>query len=219
MMVLTVWSVRISSDSAVGQDAPVSSAPETSERVASILAAACRVVVREGAHGLRMATVAQEAGVSKALVHYYFSTRQELMRSAFAWSEEQWQAALRDQVRELATGAERLQHALLLSVETAEPSNNPRALWNEVWSSLRYDDALRPLVDSAYRGWLDRLGAFIEEGQRDGSIPGPVVAAEAAWRLAAVGDGLDSMLYLGLLGQDEARELMRGSIRREIAGG
>ena len=34
----------------------------------------------EGAHGLRMASVAAEAGVSKALVHYYFATRQELLR-------------------------------------------------------------------------------------------------------------------------------------------
>src|SRR5712691_1090472 len=98
MRVLTVRSVRISSASTVGQDAPVTSAPATSERVASILAAACRVVVREGAHGLRMATVAEEAGVSKALVHYYFSTRQELLRNAFAWSEERWQSALSTQL-------------------------------------------------------------------------------------------------------------------------
>jgi AcrR family transcriptional regulator len=218
MMVLTVRSVRISSGSTVGQDAPVTSAPETSERVASILAAACRVVVREGAHGLRMASVAQEAGVSKALVHYYFSTRQELMRSAFAWSEEQWHAALGEEVGVLTTGAERLERVLLMSIETAGPFSNQRALWNEVWSSLRFDDALRPLVEASYRAWLDRLRGLIEAGRRDTSIPRALDATEAAWRLAAVGDGLDSMLYLGLLGRDKARELMLGSIRRELAG-
>ena len=218
MMVLTVRSVRISSGPTVGQDAPVISPAATSERVASILAAACRVVVREGAHGLRMASVANEAGVSKALVHYYFSTRQELMRNAFAWSEARWQAALDKEVAALHTGADRLERVLLTSIETAEPFSNPRALWNEVWSSLRYDDELRPLLDSSYRGWLDRIVALVEEGRRDGSIPVAVVATEAAWRLAAVGDGLDSMLYLGLLGRGEARELMLGSIKREVAG-
>jgi AcrR family transcriptional regulator len=165
-----------------------------------------------------MASVAQEAGVSKALVHYYFSTRQELLRSAFAWSEEQWQAALGEEVGALRTGAERLERVLLMSIETAEPFSNPRALWNEVWSSLRYDDALRPLVDASYRAWLGRLGALVEEGRSDGSVPSGVVASDTAWRLAAVGDGLDSMLYLGLLGRDEARELMLGSIRREVGG-
>src|ERR1700730_4706079 len=218
MMVLTVRSVKISSGSTVGQDAPVTSAPETSERVASILAAACRVVVREGAHGLRMASVAQEAGVSKALVHYYFSTRQELMRSAFAWSEEQWHAALGEEVGMLTTGAERLERVLLMSIETAGPFSNQRALWNEVWSSLRFDDALRPLVEASYRAWLDRLRGLIEEARRDTSIPRALVATEAAWRLAAVGDGLDSMLYLDLLAGDDASELMLGSIRREFAG-
>jgi AcrR family transcriptional regulator len=201
----------------VSQDASATSPPATSERVASILAAACRVVVREGAHGLRMASVAQEAGVSKALVHYYFSTRQELMRSAFAWSEEQWQATLDEKVTALPTGAERLECVLLMSIDTAEPFGNQRALWNEVWSSLRFDDALRPLVTSSYRAWLDRLRELIEEGRRDGSIQGAVVATETAWRLAAIGDGLDSMLYLGLLKRDDTRELMLGSVRRELA--
>ena len=105
-----------------------------------------------------------------------------------------------------------------MSIETSEPFAIPRALWNEVWSSLRSDDALRPLVDSSYRAWLDRIGALIDEGRRDGSIPVAVVATEAAWRLAAVGDGLDSMLYLGLLGREKARDLMLGSIRMEVAG-
>jgi BetI-type transcriptional repressor, C-terminal len=140
------------------------------------------------------------------------------MRNAFAWSEAQWQAALDKEVAALHTGADRLERVLLTSIETAEAFGNPRALWNEVWSSLRYDDELRPLLDSSYRGWLDRIVALVEEGRRDGSIPVAVVATEAAWRLAAVGDGLDSMLYLGLLGRGEARELMLGSIKREVTG-
>ena len=164
-----------------------------------------------------MASVAQEAGVSKALVHYYFSTRQELMRSAFVWAEEQWQASLDEEVGGLTTGAERLERLLLMSIETAQPFSNQRALWNEVWSSLRFDDSLRPLVASSYRAWLDRLRGLIEEGRGDGSIDRAVVATDAAWRLAAVGDGLDSMLYLGLLGRDAARDLMLAGIRRELA--
>jgi AcrR family transcriptional regulator len=203
----------------MSQDTSLGSPSATSERIASILAAAGRVVVREGAHGLRMASVAQEAGVSKALVHYYFSTRQELMRSAFVWAEEQWQASLDEGVGGLTTGAERLERLLLMSIETAEPFGNQRALWNEVWSSLRFDDSLRPLVASSYRAWLDRLRGLIDEGRRDGSIEPGVVANAAAWRLAAVGDGLDSMLYLGLLERDDARGLMLASIQRELVAG
>src|SRR5689334_8372977 len=159
--VLTVRSVRISARPRMGQDGHVSAVSQTSERVVAILEAACRVVVREGAHGLRMAAVAREAGVSKALVHYYFATRQELVRSAFSWSEEQWQSALRERIRSAPDAAARIEQALLLTLDPAEPFAEHRALWNEVWSSLRFDDELRPLVDSSYRKWIQRLTILV----------------------------------------------------------
>jgi AcrR family transcriptional regulator len=185
-------------------------------RIAGILDAACRVIVREGSHGLRMASVADEAGVSKALVHYYFSTRQELLRNAFAWSEERWQTALSTQVEALPTGAERLECALCLSIDSDPSFSYQRALWNEVWSSLRFDDELRPRVERSYRDWLARLVALVEEGHADSSIAVTVDAADAGWRLAATGDGLESLLYLGLIDRERARELMLGSIQREL---
>ena len=85
------------------------SVPDTvtpaTERSVRILEAACRVIVRDGAHGLRMAGVAKEAGVSKALVHYYFATRQELLRSAFAFSESRWNAAVDGELESVTDGA------------------------------------------------------------------------------------------------------------------
>ena len=172
--------------------------------------------MREGAHGLRMANVAEEAGVSKALVHYYFSTRQELLRNAFGFSEKRWHAAVDAELDAVTTGAERVERMLLVTVEPELPFSEQRALWNEVWSSLRSDDDLRPLVERSYRAWIARVVELIEEGREDGSVPASVDAGQAGWRLAAAADGLDSLLYLGLLDGEGARELMRGSIRREL---
>jgi len=200
----------------MGQDDPVSTVSPPSERVVAILEAACRVIVREGAHGLRMAAVAAEAGVSKALVHYYFATRRDLLRGAFSWSEERWRAALADRLAAVETGAERVEQALLMSVDPAEPFAGHRALWNEVWSSLRFDDELRPLVESSYRTWLERLAELVREGRADGSIDGRVDPVETAWRLAALGDGIDSVLYLELLARKQAQALLRDGIRLEL---
>jgi AcrR family transcriptional regulator len=187
------------------------------DRVADILQSACRVVVRDGAHGLRMAGVAQEAGVSKALLHYYFSTRQELVRAAFAFSSDRWDEAVAARLARVPDGAGRVELYLFSSVDSNEPFNEHRALWNEVWSSLRVDSELRPLVRDAYRAWVQRLVVLIDEGRRDGSIPKEVVASAAGRRLAAVADGLDSMLYLGLADRRKARELLRESLARELA--
>jgi hypothetical protein len=56
----------------------------------------------------------------------------------------------------------------------------------------------------------------VDEGVRDGSIPPGVDAAGTAWRLAATGDGIDSMLYLGLLRPQKGRALVRAGIRNEL---
>src|SRR5215475_8310686 len=100
---------------------PMAVAAPTTERVATILDAACTVVVREGAHGLRMASVAREADVSKALVHYYFPTRRDLLRAAFSWADERWERALDETLAKVATGAEKLERALVMSVDPKEP--------------------------------------------------------------------------------------------------
>jgi AcrR family transcriptional regulator len=192
-------------------------APAAGDRVADILRAACRVVVRDGAHGLRMANVAAEAGVSKALLHYYFATRQELMRAAFAFSSDVWNEALSTGLARAPTGAKRVERYLLASIDPSEPFGEHRAMWNEVWSSLRVDSDLRPLVRTMYLDWVSRLVALIEEGQHDGSIPKELDARRAGRRLAAVADGLESMLYLGVADRRLARRLVRDSLERELA--
>lgn len=184
-------------------------------RVDGILRAACRVVVTGGASDLRIGSVAEEAGVSRTLVHYYFTTRQELLRATFAYAEDLRIAALETELATLATGAERAELALLRTIEP-ELEETP-ALWNEVWSSLRYDEELRPLVQERYRAWIDRIVRLLDEGRDDGSVPANVDPEEAGWRLAAAADGLDSITYLGLLDQSAARELLESCIRRELA--
>jgi TetR/AcrR family transcriptional regulator, regulator of cefoperazone and chloramphenicol sensitivity len=192
-------------------------APDAGDRVENILQAACRVVLRDGAHGLRIAAVAREAGVSKALVHYYFPTRQELLRGAFAYSGEQRDEAVASELGRATSGVRRVERFLLASVDPAEPFGKHRALWNEVWSSLRVDAELRPLVHDAYEAWVGQVVRLIEGARSDGSVPQTIDARAAGWRLAAVVDGLDSMLYLDLVDRGRARRLVRQSLERELA--
>ena len=195
---------------------PAGTAPPPTERSTRILEAACRVIVRDGAHGLRMSRVAEEADVSKALVHYYFATRQDLLRNAFAFSEQRWQAAVDGELVSVSTGAARVERMLLVSVDPALAFSEQRALGSELWSSLRSDEELRPVVERSYRAWIDRVVGLIDEGKVDGSIAGHVDAKSAGWRLAAAADGLDSLLYLRLLERDDAVRLMRQTIALEL---
>jgi TetR/AcrR family transcriptional regulator len=53
---------------------------DTEER---ILAAAHAVFLRHGTHGARMQDIADEAGVNKALLHYYFRSKDRLAEEVF----------------------------------------------------------------------------------------------------------------------------------------
>jgi AcrR family transcriptional regulator len=192
-------------------EAPAQSA---SKRVDEILLAACRVVVHEGAHALRIGNVAREAGVSRTLVHYYFTTRQELLRAAFAFSEDRRVEALEAELAGLATGAERAERALRRTLDP-ELEEAP-ALWNEVWSSVRDDAELRPLVQDRYRAWAERIVRLLQDGREDGSVASSVDPEAAGWRLAALADGLDSIQYLGLLDSEHALAVLRSAIEREL---
>jgi AcrR family transcriptional regulator len=195
------------------EQAPAS--PAATARVDEILRAACRVVVAGGASDLRIGSVAQEAGVSRTLVHYYFTTRQELLRATFAYAEDLRVAALDAELASIETGAERAERALVRTIEP-ELEETP-ALWNEVWSSLRYDEELGPLVQERYNAWIERIVRLLDDGRGDGSVPQSVDSVAAGWRLAATADGLDSIRYLGILDRDEARELLVSCFRRELA--
>jgi AcrR family transcriptional regulator len=67
------------------QDLPASGAPSTDDQDTErrILNAAHRVFLRRGTHGARMQEVADEAGVNKALLHYYFRSKERLAEAVF----------------------------------------------------------------------------------------------------------------------------------------
>ncbi len=187
----------------------------SANRVEEILRAACRVVAEEGAHALRIGTVAREAGISRTLVHYYFSTRQELLRATFAYAEGRRVEALAAELQELATARERAELALRRTLDPELPE--VPALWNEVWSSARDDEELGPLVRERYREWAERIVELLDEGRADGSVPASVDPRAAGWRLAALADGLDSIGYVGLLDRDAALAVLRSALERELA--
>jgi AcrR family transcriptional regulator len=188
-----------------------------SDRVAEILEAACRVIARDGWHGLRMDAVAREAGVSKALVHYYFVTRDALLRAAFAHSEDRANTRVEAEVALADSPADKLERFLLLDYEPEAVFTENRALWSEVWAGMRLDEGLRPDVEERYRAWLERLVELVEEAEADANRAESNGSHEdIAYRLAALIDGVDSLLLVGLMTAEKARALVRESVANEL---
>jgi AcrR family transcriptional regulator len=189
----------------------------TRTRTDELLEATCRVVAREGAHGLRMSDVAREAGVSSALLHYYFETKSELLARAFAYAEARVRERSQAMLEGIEPAAARLARLFELTVEDDPVFRENWVIWNEMWSSALFDPDLRPSMAAAYEAWVGRIGDLLRDGREDGSVPEEVDPADAAVRLAAVVDGMGSQVVLGVLGTEQAAEVVAGALALELA--
>ena len=168
---------------------PNISADDALDRREHLMAAAARVLVRDGSAGMRVRDVALEAGVSTGIVHYYFGSKDEMLVDALRWAigkpTERFAALRRDgdYMRVLAT---------LLEVSLPHPGvlYDEYVLWLELWTAATHDAALRPACEELAADYRDELVKLVQEGSQAGvfrPVSEPEVVAE---RISAMVDGL-----------------------------
>jgi len=114
-----------------GQASPlyrVSRRPDTRER---ILEAACRAIARDGSRRVRLQDIAEEAGVSKALLHYYADSREQLLADAFEYGDERARLRVRQEIAGGGTGSERLRSLLHLYFADETEVREDWMIWSE----------------------------------------------------------------------------------------
>jgi AcrR family transcriptional regulator len=181
------------------------------DRTHDILRAACSVIAERGCDGMRMGDVARTAGVSSALVHYYFDTRSELLRRAFLYADEQVDAFIQAAVQRSGTPRERLETAVVSYLVDDEAVEQSWRIWSEMLRAALYEPALRPDVEDSYRSWVEEV-----EGHLRACAEPAVDASAAALRLCALVDGLAQQALLGGIGRARARALVRQAIASEL---
>jgi AcrR family transcriptional regulator len=187
------------------------SAEQTRER---ILEAAAELISEEGIDEVRIARVANRAGVSTALVHHYFSTREELLADALMLAFE---LAARERIGAEQPGREAswttsLAIAIEQSLPELGPSEREWVLWVELWLRAAREPELRPVASQLYESYRDWLVVLLEGGVRAGEFrtddPGGV---------ADLALGLFDGLGLRVLLQDLPLERARVMIAEALA--
>jgi AcrR family transcriptional regulator len=199
-------------------DQPVSDVVEEDvDRRTAILLAVCRVIARDGVDGLRMAAVAREAGVSSALLHYHFATREELVRHAFVLQD---QLATDEAARRIAgvrDPLERIRRLLAEQLSDAPEIRDGWILWSEMQRLAIFHEDLRDAVVDRSLRWVGMVAELIAEAQAAGRIDASIDAAEAALRLTVLVDGLGEHLLIGSVPRAEAQRLL-GRVFAEVLG-
>jgi AcrR family transcriptional regulator len=144
-------------------------AEDTRDRIRE---AAVQLIAAEGIDDVRIARVATRAGVSTALVHHYFDTREDLLTQALLHSfqlaaEERFGEDDDEPASETATKT--LARAIRTSLpEPGEPERE-WVLWVELWLRAVRDPELQPVAAvlyARYRSWIaDVIRAGVESGE------------------------------------------------------
>ena len=119
------------------------------QRRAQLVAAAMRVMQREGAWSLTTRAVAREAGVPLGAVHYAFGSKSELVRAVFQADRERATALLRRALEAGGTPAEVLTRALLGYVDSVIADPGAEIVLQELTMMGGRDDELRAAAREA----------------------------------------------------------------------
>jgi AcrR family transcriptional regulator len=171
---------------------------QTPDRKHLILDAACRAIARTGAAAVRVSDVAREAGVSTALVHYYFPSRADVILQAFGHADDLADAVAAEQLAKLASGRERVERLILVWAGDDPAIGTNWAVWNEMWQYAAHNEAARAMVADSHRRWIEQVAELISEGTADTSIPADVDVDGAARRLAACVDDWGRETLIGI---------------------
>ena len=178
-----------------GADADATGTAE--QRRAQMLAAALEVITERGYPDTRIADVAERAGVSPALVIYYFKTKDQLLTEAIRRYEDAWYAVGQRRMAELPSAAARIEEIVAMScLPEADPEpGSSWALWLDFWAQAARNEDVATVRRKSDERWRDEIASLVLTGQAAGEFRA-VDPHRFAVALTALLDGLTIQIAL-----------------------
>jgi AcrR family transcriptional regulator len=183
---------------------PAPATENNEARRIQMLRAAAELVCERGFAETRISDVAKRAGVSSALVIYYFGTRDRLLVDALRYSEESFYEAAEQMLAEIPSLHERLSRLTQwtcvpeadVAGQAAPGAHNeiPGAwgLWFDLWAqAFRHDEVKAGRVELDAR-WRRMIADAVESADLDTDVDARMFALE----FSALLDGLSIQVAL-----------------------
>ncbi|MCI0689414.1 MAG: TetR family transcriptional regulator C-terminal domain-containing protein [Sporichthyaceae bacterium] len=174
-------------------------------RRAALLDAAERVALERGLANTRVADVAAATAVSAGLIHYHFSSKDELFVEMLRTVAQRDIDRVRRIVDTNGTAVARLDRVLREFIP-AQRGDQSWVLWIDAWGAALRDPGLRDIITELDDAWAGLLEQVIRDGAETGEFSCADPAA-AAFRLAALLDGVG--VRIALQGKQSRREALR----------
>ena len=173
---------------------PAPATENNEPRRIEMLRAAAELICERGFGDTRIADVAKRAGVSSALVIYYFGTRDRLLVDALRYSEESFYEAAERMLAETPDVRDRLSMLVRWTCVPEMSDEIPGAwgLWFDLWAqAFRHDEVKAGRVELDAR-WRNMIIDTVKSAELDADIDAKMFALE----FAALLDGLSIQVAL-----------------------
>lgn len=173
---------------------PAPATENNEARRVQMLRAAAELICERGFAETRISDVAKRAGVSSALVIYYFGTRDRLLVDALRYSEESGYEAAERMLAEIPSLRERLSLLIQWTCVPGAENEIPGAwgLWFDLWAqAFRHDEVKAGRVELDAR-WRRMIADAVESVDLDSAVDAKMFALE----FSALLDGLSIQVAL-----------------------
>jgi AcrR family transcriptional regulator len=165
-----------------------------SEKAKRIVRAMRTSVGRRGAAASTFDHVAQEAGVSRGLLHYYFGTKERLLVEVVRHDSDVRMGHLEESLT-AAESVDAIVEALVTQLKDyVEEDPSTHALIHELFSVSRRNDEVREELAQLYRRVRGQVAEILRAKERAGVVTLRGDADSVASLLFALGDGLELQL-------------------------
>lgn len=137
-----------SKGSAAGSNGTDSRRGDTRQR---IVTAVWDVLADKGYAGLTVRLVGQMAGVSHAMIHYYFSSKDDLVLAVAEYARGYWIHPLEDRVFGPGTPAEKLENIIVWMAEPA--TRDVMRVHRQLLTQSEWNEDLRRIMAGEYERW------------------------------------------------------------------
>lgn len=191
------------------------------DRRRSLMEATLTCVARDGLQGATVRRITEEAGVTLGLVRHYFGSKDELIRSAYAYLIGQLTSQASESSKQ-SEGAPEVQLALFLRANMTQPNLSERnvSLWATFIGRVRSDSTFAEIHREGYREFLTVLETLIEPVLAAHGLPhGAAACKRHAIALNGLIDGLwmEGSLNSGLYSRAMLPDLVIEASERLLA--
>jgi len=133
-------------------------------RRSQLTGAAYKVVAQKGYNDFTIKDIAEEAGLSTGLVHYYFKNKEDLLFKLL----KEMNANLRDNLKKALTELTEPKDKLMAFCDEAfELVDKEKAYFYvliDFWAQMNHDNRIRQANVKLFQSYRDEISSIIEEG-------------------------------------------------------